>query len=231
MTDERRYGDEEVREIFELASSTKEPGMPARTGGEGLTLAELKEIGKEVGLDPERVGQAATALEVRRATPPARKILGMPLTVGRVVDLPRAPTDSEWERLVAELRQTFGAKGKVSVHGSLREWRNGNLHASVEPTESGYRLRLGTLKGSAVAVTRGGTIAIVFSLVMLAVLAMTGQLEEDFALVLIFAMMGGAALASNVLTLPRWARERDEQMDYIAHRARAIIGPGTGDDV
>jgi hypothetical protein len=42
---------------------------------------------------------------------------------------------------------------------------------------------------------------------------------------MIFAAMGAAALGFNALRLPRWALEREQQMEYLAARARALIGP------
>ena len=38
---------------------------------------------------------------------PARSIFGMPVSVRRVVNLSRLPSDREWELLVGELRNTF----------------------------------------------------------------------------------------------------------------------------
>ena len=231
MTDERRYREDEVKEILDLAASAPGSGGPALSSGEGLTLAELKEIGLEVGLDPERIGEAASTLDVRRSAPPRRTYLGMPVSVGRIVELPRAPTDDEWGLLVAELRATFGARGKLTAQGSLREWTNSNLHACVEPTETGYRLRLGTLKGNAAAINAVGIGGIAMAVLGIAILAVTGRLAEELSGPLIFAIMGAAALAYNTLTLPHWAREREEQMEYIAGRARALIGPKEdGDD-
>lgn len=37
---------------------------------------------------------------------------------------------------------------------------------------------------------------------------------------------GAVLLLGNALRLPRWAAEREEQMEYIATRARALIRPG-----
>jgi hypothetical protein len=107
LSDERTYGEDEVSEIFALAANTEAPGLPIRTERTGLTLAELQEVGREVGLSPERVAAAAARLETRVATPPRAMALGTLTAVGRAVDLPRAPTDREWGVLVAELRQTF----------------------------------------------------------------------------------------------------------------------------
>src|SRR5688500_8812402 len=145
---ERRYTEEEIAEIFK--SATENPDV--RRSATGLTLPELQDIGREVGLSPEAVAQSAARLD--RATPgdmrlPARvtrRQLGLPLGVGRTVDLPRKLTDAEWEQLVVDLRTTFDAQGRVGGQGSLREWRNGNLRAMIEPTPAGERLRLQTFK-------------------------------------------------------------------------------------
>jgi hypothetical protein len=40
-----------------------------------------------------------------------------------------------------------------------------------------------------------------------------------------------AALTSNGITLPRWAREREGQMEYLAGRVGALLAePPEGDD-
>src|ERR1700741_1755290 len=107
MPDERTYGEEEVAQIFEAAAARRGPGSTAPVPTKGLTLAELQAIGGEVGLAPERVAEAAAALDLRRDVR-RRTELGMPVGVGRTIDLPRAPTDREWEMIVADLRETFG---------------------------------------------------------------------------------------------------------------------------
>ena len=45
MTDERRYGDEEVAEIFKAASSARASEGRALSSTSGLSLAELQAIG------------------------------------------------------------------------------------------------------------------------------------------------------------------------------------------
>ncbi|HEX5725709.1 MAG TPA: hypothetical protein VFX98_09615 [Longimicrobiaceae bacterium] len=150
--------------------------------------------------------------------------LGLPVSVGRTVDLPRAPTDREWEVLVAELRETFGARGRVGSRGDVREWTNGNLHAYVEPTPTGHRLRLGTTKGDGAALNRVGIAGVVAALVWLMVLFVAGGLPEGVFLPLVFFVMGGGALAFNALRLPPWALEREAQMARVAARAQALLG-------
>ena len=56
MTEERRYLEEEVREIFEAATTESDSRGRALSPGQGLTLAELQDIGGEVGLSSVQIG-------------------------------------------------------------------------------------------------------------------------------------------------------------------------------
>jgi hypothetical protein len=141
---DRRYSDEEVAEIFRSAAEgPRTPGLQLPYH-DGLTLADPQEIGREVGISPDAVAKAANALDLRGRVV-SRTFLGLPIGVERTVALNRWLTDAEWERLVVELREVFNAQGTLKSYGSLRQWTNGNLHALLEPTPTGHRLRLGTL--------------------------------------------------------------------------------------
>lgn len=224
MSDERRYQEDEIAEIFE-AATTARPAPGKALSSRGLTLAELQEIGREVGLAPEQVARAASAVDARRGAMPRHTQLGMPVGVGRILELPRAPTDAEWNRLVAEFRATFRASGRESSRGDAREWRNGNLHAFVEPSASGYRLRLGTTKGDAGAVTATGAGGLGVAAALSALAVFTGAPSADIFMPFLMGLAGSGLLAFNALRLPRWASERERQMEYIAERAREIIKP------
>jgi hypothetical protein len=224
MPDERKYREEEVAEIFEAAATARDGSNPnALSTTEGMTLAELQAIGGEVGLSPARIAEAAAKLELRRNAV-RRTDFGLPVSVGRTVELPRAPTDHEWEMLVAELRATFNARGREESHGGIREWRNGNLHAYVEPTATGHRLRLVTTKGNALAFNRLGVVNLVMAVIAFVLLFAAGRLPADLMIPLIFGAIGSAAVGYNALRLPGWAQEREEQMERIAARARALLG-------
>jgi hypothetical protein len=234
---EQRYSDDEVRKIFDLAASTgpaeteETSASPERSTDEGFTLAELQDIGREAGLEPDRIAKAAAALRgrpgagVRAAVSmPRQTAWGMPVAVGRMVELPRAPTDREWEMLVAELRNTFQARGRARSDGGLREWVNGNLTAAVEPSQTGYRLRMSTLKGDAMLLNVAG----VGSLAMALWTAMRGGsgpigTDADASAVMMFALIGIVALVVNYVRMPRWANTREGQMEYIADRLAAIM--------
>ena len=229
MADERRYQEDEVAEIFEAASA------PALSRGDtaptrGLTLAELQAIGREVGIEPERIAEAAASLARSQPPLPRRTELGMPLSAAHVIDLPRALTDREWALVVADLRETFNARGHETSQGVTRQWANGNLHAFIEPTRTGYRLRLGTVKGDALALNRMGGFGIVMGLFVGLAPLMSGDPAATVSGAVALGGMGVGAFVFNALRLPRWVRLREQQMKEVAERTRALIaeGPDSG---
>jgi hypothetical protein len=223
MSDERRYTDDEVAEIIQAASTPvvprEEPADPASP--RGLTLAELQEIAREVGIPPDRIAQAAAALDRRQPPLPRRTDFGMPVSASHIVEIPRPLTDREWSFVLADLRETFRAWGNEGSQGETRMWWNNNLHAIVEPTQTGYRLRLGTLKADGFAMNRVGMVAIAMSIVV--AFALGGD-TAGLPPMLAIASMGAGAIAFNALRLPRWARLRERQMQEIAERTLALLG-------
>jgi hypothetical protein len=217
---ERRYRQEEVRRIFELAttSATQSPLRPA----DGLTLDEIQEIAGEIGVEPAAVARAAAAVDSEAATR-VRRLAGQPIGVARVIPLPRAPTDREWEQLVGELRTAFRARGRVVSQGGLREWSNGNLHACVEATDAGYQLRLGTVKGDATGLNAIGVTALLAGIATFGSLLMSGEPGQAMFVSSLFGAAGAGTLIANAVRLPRWARQRQDQMAHIAQRAAQIV--------
>src|SRR5215213_4945176 len=137
------------------ATEAQYPAQRQIPSSDGMTLAQLQEIGREVGIPPEQLAQAAKAIELGgRST--SRRFLGLPIGVGLTVDLNRRLADEEWDRFVVDLRETFDARGTQSREGSFRQWTNGNLQALLEPTATGQRIRLRTVKGDARAMMVGG---------------------------------------------------------------------------
>lgn len=226
MTD-RHYDDDEVAEIFRAAAEGSEGSearaLPGRSA-DGLTLDDLQAIAREVGISPDAVERAARALDRPRTALASRRLLGLPIGVQRTVTLGRPLTDAEWELLVVELREVFGARGTMRAQGSLREWRNGNLHVYLEPTPTGSRLRLGTTKGSAGASIVAGSVALVTSAVVATLSAANGTLSAAALGLGTLAAMGAVLLANSTLGLRSWARLRGRQMDGIVERLTQTTG-------
>ena len=215
---ERRYNDKEIAAIFRAAAE-EGPQSPQRevARDEGLTLAELQSIGTEVGISSEAVAQAARAVDVRLGAA-SRTFLGLRIGVARTVNLNRRLSDEEWERLVVQLREVFNARGRTRSDGSLRQWTNGNLQVLLEPTETGHRLRFGTLHGGARASIGAGIAVLGITAIVVISGAVWGTLGEAIPGIALMAAAGAGMIASGALRLPRWARLREAQMEALAAR-------------
>ena len=224
---ERRFSEDEVREIFDRAAQTETGGQESEEeGGRGLTLQDLKEIGAEAGLSPDAIARAAAALT---ETPRGRRLsyLGVPVGVSQSVPLGRTMSDAEWSWLVMRLRETFHAHGRMDDSGRFREWWNGNLRISIEPTEEGDVLHMSTVKSGVREMTAGGLGLIGFGLFVALIVGLKGQLlthPDKVAVALVFAGAGIGTIASNFLRLPPWFKKRKAQFEALA---RSVLSRGS----
>lgn len=215
---ERRYSEEEADQIIRRAAERQQSSPRQLSPAEGLTLAELQEIGRDVGISPELVREAARSVDTpgQRGS---RRWFGLPIGVSRTIDLDHRLSESEWERLVVDLRETFDARGSVKSDGSFKQWTNGNLQALVEPVGAGDRVRLRTVKGSMRNAIRGGTALLLGSGGLAVIYSLIGTVKTDGLESLgIVALAGLAMLSIPFFVLPSWARERRLQMEGIAAR-------------
>lgn len=220
---DRRFNEAEVAAIFERATEAQQTGQHQLPASEGMTLTEIQAIGREVGISPDQLARAAKAIELG-GRPTSRRVLGLPVGVGLTIDLTRQLSDEEWDRVVADLRETFDARGTVRHDGSLRQWANGNLQAFLEPGGSGHRLRLRTFKGDAPGMILGGLGMLGFATTMLVVAVLRGAFD-DLGMLWAMAALGTGGLAmfgSAALRLPGWARLRRQQMENVAARAAVV---------
>ncbi len=216
---ERRFSEEEVAEILKNAAESEHSNRNLPSA-KGLTLRELTDIGREVGISAQAVQNAAQRIDTPEEA--SRKFFGLPIGVGRTIELDRKLTDDEWDQLVANLRQTFDARGVVRHEGSLRSWSNGNLQALLEPTPTGQRLRLRTLKGDARGFITGGIGIFALGSTLFTTAAISGSLDDRGFIAAIGVMIAGGIgmFAAGAVGLPRWARLRRAQMNAIADHMR-----------
>lgn len=218
---ERRYSEDEVAAIFERATEAQQAVRRQLPAGEGMSLADLQAIGREVGIPPELVDQAARSMD-QQGKPATRTFLGLPIGVGRTVELGRKLTDEEWDRLVVDLRETFDARGTVRSDGSLRQWTNGNLQALLEPSATGHRLRLKTVMGQARGLMTAGVAMVAASGATVIASISSGHVAAALAQTGSVLAIGAGLFAIGAVRLPLWARERRRQMEGVA--ARLALG-------
>ncbi len=223
---ERQYSDEEVAAIFQRASEAEHTARPVPAESTGLTLAASQEIGREVGISPESISLAARSLD-QAGRPAQRSFLGLPIGVGRTVEFDHPLSDSDWERLVADLRTTFEARGSVRYDGPFRQWTNGNLQALLEPTPTGHRLRLQTVKGDSRALMTVGALALGGATATVIAVAMAGGLGNAGTVTGtgFMALMGLGMFAAGALRVSGWARRRRAQFEGVIARLAGSAPP------
>lgn len=218
---ERRYSDDEVREIFAQAAdaqarTSSRSTVPATR--DGLTLQQLQEIGAEAGLGAAEIAAAAQRV-VQPAPPPVPTVFGIPTGASHVVELDRRLSEEEWEALVIQLRETFRAKGTIKIEGSFRSWQNGELQVLLEPLGARHRVRFFTQKRTAGAQLRLGLWMLLFTLPVIG-FAFAGGREEGMAALGVYGVISAAGLVFSglgVLGLRGWRRTRQQQFEALAN--------------
>ncbi|MEM1093300.1 MAG: hypothetical protein AAGJ10_01760 [Bacteroidota bacterium] len=224
MASPRRYSEEEIAVIFQKAVEAQETARRQRAPERGLTLDELKAIGAESGIDAAFIAHAAHAVHVQPAETDQVTYLRVPIGVSHTIDLPGPLSEANWHRLVAECQAAFRADGKQRLTSTMREWYNGNLRITVEPSESGHRLRMRTTKGDAKSLlSMSGVFFLMGLLFALSQFLPNGGGDGLPEIGFMFLFMGLAMGLVSALQQPSWARKREQQMAMLAKKATAWV--------
>jgi hypothetical protein len=120
------FDDVEVQRILERAADQQQKAERTRLVGPGRTsLATIREIATEVGIDPRYVESAAQEVTLRRDHKPEETRLGIPRSASAHRVLAHRVDEAEWGRIVDHLQRTFDTPGVVSEFGKVREWHSG----------------------------------------------------------------------------------------------------------
>jgi len=220
---ERRFTEAEVAAIIDRATKWKEPGPQPVPSGAGLTLDQLQEIGRDIGIAPNVIAGAADVVK-DGGTTVIWRFLGLPMRVERNVKLRRHFSEDEWEQVVADLREIFNAAGVLEEDGSLRQWSNGNLQVVLEANAITQLIRLRTFKANALVLIGAG-LGICGAAGAALVATLFNKAATDTTLVIILALMvatGATLVGVTSLILGPWARRRHEQMSEVAARVIAL---------
>ena len=176
--DERKFTDQEVREILKKAVEKAPSRALVKT--EGLSLAELKAIGEEVGIDPARLEGAARAVSLEGSDRPNR-FIGAPtiLNFERKVEGEFDPEDTP--EILSLIRRTMGHQGEVDeIHGSL-EWsakaESGDRYVTLSSRDGSTTIRSSANLTGAAVITYlpAGILGFITSLVGLITFAKKGS--------------------------------------------------------
>ncbi|MEX2529931.1 MAG: hypothetical protein WD960_04085 [Gemmatimonadota bacterium] len=143
--EDRRYSPDEFRRILEEAttwsggSSQGVEEKPSRVSEptDGLTIDEMREIAREVGIDPTAVERAAGELvsggTIRVLSPagkPFASVFHADLRIGRPL------SDAQLRAITLEVERVLATQGAVRRTGNGVEWRDAEDRLSVDVIRS-----------------------------------------------------------------------------------------------
>lgn len=167
--EERRFSEEEVRKILKKAVERKPSQALARR--EGLSLAELKAIGEEVGIEPSRLEEAARSVIRGDSATPGRRFLGGATVLDFERRVPGEFQPDDTPEILSLIRGVMGHQGEVDeIHGSL-EWRvkgdAGDRYVTLSPRHGSTTIRASANLSSMAVLTYlpGGMMGAVASLI------------------------------------------------------------------
>ncbi|MDH3297786.1 MAG: hypothetical protein OEM23_02535 [Gemmatimonadota bacterium] len=118
----RRYGDSEVASILKRATELQR-AEPSAADPEGLTLAELAEIAREAGIDPDLLRRAAAEIESR--TPEStlvEKLAGAPMKISVERTVPGELAPDRFDGIIPLIQVATDGQGTASAVGKTLTW-------------------------------------------------------------------------------------------------------------
>jgi hypothetical protein len=121
----RRYDEAEVAKILKRATEIQETHRAPRSTRGGMSLAELEEIAREVGIDGDHLRRAARELDVRApGGGPMEELVGGPLSLIRERTVAGEIDMEGFEAVVVELQRRDETHGQPSLLGRTLTWRS-----------------------------------------------------------------------------------------------------------
>lgn len=167
---ERRYDEEEVALILRNAIDPAYRG-PSESS-HGLTLAEVKEIAAEVGIDAKVVETAANTLEIRSSRT-AHPLLGAPMTYQYEQWVEGRISAEDYADLMLAIRRVMQRHGIVNTDRGELDWRAqgglGGRYVTVRPSGDRTLVRvMGNFRDGALGLFMGaGTMSGIVALALL----------------------------------------------------------------
>ena len=142
----RLFSEKDVSRVLKRATELQEAKGPVMGGSEasGLSLEDLQQIAAEVGIDPRHLAAAVAELDQEDATEGRFHWLGAPTSMELERVFEGEVSEDQWEKMVEEIRQTFGLVGSAGHVGRSFEWTHDSTEqqAHVTVTSSGGQTRI-----------------------------------------------------------------------------------------
>jgi hypothetical protein len=197
--DEKTYSDEQFALILRKASEmsrSQDSSSTARSASEVLSLAEMKEIAAEAGLDPVMVEKAARLLPDTHHSTGLERLIGAPVKIRMGAEFDAPLTLERAEGLLALVRASAEQQGEGDATGSGVTWHSVgegtqmlvSIHAEGERTH----LRVVADRRGALAISGGFSLMASLAVGVVVVLASEISGVQAHPLVGVGLMAGGA---------------------------------------
>lgn len=133
--------------ILRKASELASPPDGARRSEPGFSLAEIKAIATEVGIDPANVERAARLVAADRGQSVLERVIGGPLQHRRDFLVSRLLSEAEASRLLTAIRVAAEQHGEGEANESGVSWSSkgepSRVFVSAFPERGGTRVQIG----------------------------------------------------------------------------------------
>jgi hypothetical protein len=140
------YSDREITRILqraaELQERDRERGVSSPDLVPGLSLAELKVVAPEVGIDPSYIEAAVAERTALAAKGNPFYFWGAPVSSEVEGIVPGELAPDAWETLVQKMRRATGRVGEAGTLGHSLEWTSDRDHLSVRPKGGRTRVQV-----------------------------------------------------------------------------------------
>lgn len=117
---DHRFNRDEISKILKRAAELEHKD-DVNDDSEGLTVLELQEVSKDVGIHPKYIQMAVNELSNPNQSVTSN-LIGGPFTYNVFDTAEGTFTEGQWEEVVSEIRRIHGGIGKTGKLGKTLEW-------------------------------------------------------------------------------------------------------------
>lgn len=230
------YTEKEIGALIKRATEIQENAHESFP--QGLSLQEIEDIAREIGIDPKHIRSAASELEHQMAKEQQSNFLGAPFLIEQKRAIRGEISAEEWEELVRQIRRMTGSAGRTTQDGQTRQWHRSvkdmsttleetHLQVDSQDNRSTIEIRKHFKGGAYITYLMGlvisGTLAGIF-------LDGNGYTDLVNTGVVLTSMSGGFAAAR--LAIISWTGRQRRKMHGLMNRIQdQVEGSGITEDI
>jgi hypothetical protein len=218
----RLYADQEISRIIKRAAQLQEQQGPGDQIGRGISIGEIEQIARDLGIDPTHVRQAASELSGSPDSASGFSLFGQALIEARR----RAKgemSERDWEMMVQEIRRALGCTGETSTLGKALEWKTSDkeiisYQVTASPREGETDIQIVSRRDGAAFLTY-----LVFGIVgVFSSLAIAAPFNNPVEWLAGAGVLGGVMTTARLL-LGRWTRSKKREIHRLMDKLESIV--------